>query len=249
MQKFCSFDIKCTKYYIICTKFIHTLGCHDQYCFINDIHQYVYRRFLNNLKCTIIHFKIIKNTHKKNNQVDSVYLHAQFFSSQHVYIYTLSRFLCESSTLAFRTEQSLHEKYLVCSTQIGSIAITCNGYITYITFSKSIHQSIVHVKWLTNTSRVVHIRGCFWSWIYFYFYSGFVNMLNSISLSKERSTFQTGVHLSQTILNDKVLKYSSVFHNSREITQTKQYIIFKYRRLSHSYRSSKLVQIPIKFQK
>lgn len=68
-----------TKYYIICTKFIHTLGCHDQYCFINDIHQYVSRRFLNNLKCIVIHFKIIKNTKKK--QVDSVYLHAQFSSS------------------------------------------------------------------------------------------------------------------------------------------------------------------------
>lgn len=66
---FCSFNIKridllSTKYYIICTKFIHTLGCHDQYCFINDIHQYVSRRFLNNLKCTVIHFKIIKNTKK-----------------------------------------------------------------------------------------------------------------------------------------------------------------------------------------
>lgn len=67
-----------TKYYIICTKFIHTLGCHDQYCFINYIHQYVSRRFFKNLKCTVIHFKIIKNTKK---QVDSVYLHAQFSSS------------------------------------------------------------------------------------------------------------------------------------------------------------------------
>lgn len=55
--------------YIICTKFIHTLGCHDQYCFINYIHQYVSRRFLNNLKCTT------------KKQVDSVYLHAQFSSS------------------------------------------------------------------------------------------------------------------------------------------------------------------------
>lgn len=105
----------------------------DQYCFINDIHQYVSRRFLNNLKCTVIHFKIIKNTKKL---VDCVYLHAQFSSSQHVYIYILSRFLCESSTQIFQTEQSLHEKYLVCSTQIGNIAITCDGYITYIIFSK-----------------------------------------------------------------------------------------------------------------
>lgn len=63
-----------TKYYIICTKFIHTLGCHDQYCFINYIHQYVSRRFLNNLKCTVL-----SKTQKK--QVDSVYLHAQFSSS------------------------------------------------------------------------------------------------------------------------------------------------------------------------
>lgn len=121
-----------TKYYIICTKFIHTLGCHDQYCFINYIHQYVSRRFLNNLKCTVIHFKIIKNT--KNKQIVFIYMHNSPLLS--MYIYTLSRFLCESSTQIFQTEQSLHEKYLVCSTQIGNIAITCDGYITYIIFSK-----------------------------------------------------------------------------------------------------------------
>lgn len=123
-----------TKYYIICTKFIHTLGCHDQYCFINYIHQYVSRRFLNNLKCTVIHFKIIKNT-KKNKQIVFTYMHNSPLLS--MYIYTPCLDSCVNQVhRPFRTEQSLHEKYLVCSTQIGNIAITCDGYITYITFSK-----------------------------------------------------------------------------------------------------------------
>lgn len=102
---------------------------------------------------------------KKNKQIVFTYMHNSPLLSMYIYTPCLDSCVNKVHRL-FRTEQSLHEKYLVCSTQIGNIAITCDGYIT--------------------SFEVVHIIGCFWSWIYFDLYSGFVNTLLTQSLHQKK---------------------------------------------------------------